>query len=111
MEPRGHSEECRRRIERALESDERVTRAKKRRDDFIDKAIEKEDEEMQKAEETLRQNHDIKEKRARDEAVAKGPEGKRVREEAGAASSSSSASSRPTRPEVEGAKQPPWPEG
>ena len=98
-----HSPECRRRMERALEGEERVTRAKKRRDDFIDKAIEKEDEEMRKAEETLGQSSDIKEKRARDEAVPEDPGEKRVRGEAGATSSSSSSSPHSAIPKVEGA--------
>lgn len=88
-----HSLEYRRRIGKALEGDERVTRAKKRRDDFIDKVMEKEDGGMQKAVKTPKLDDDIKEKRARDEAVLEDPAEKRARGESVATPSTSSSSS------------------
>ena len=39
----GHSEECRRRMERAMEGDPRVTAAKEKIDDFLAKALEAEE--------------------------------------------------------------------
>ena len=40
----GHSEACRKRIESEMKDDERLKRANKRRDEFIDRAVEKEEE-------------------------------------------------------------------
>ena len=85
-----HSLGCRNRMEEALSGDERITRAKKRRAEFVDRALEKEDERIQNGMETDDQVEDTQGKRKRHvEASVEGAELKKGRGEAMAASSSS----------------------
>jgi hypothetical protein len=57
--PRGHTEECRKRIESMIRDDPRIKKAKQRQDEFLSKAMEmqvEKDEKKQKLEEEKEKN-------------------------------------------------------